>query len=65
MEQPEGYVAPRKKDWVWVSTEAGRPWTVELNAFIESEGFTATAKDPAIYIKTPGRTTISPQQDSG
>jgi len=60
MEQPEGYVAPGKKDWVWRlrkglygMVQAGRTWDEELNVHIESEEFTATAKDAAIYVKTP------------
>jgi len=58
VEQPEGYVAPGKKDWVWRLkkglyglVQAGRTWYEELNAHMESEVFTATAKDPAIYVK--------------
>jgi len=58
MEQPEGYVAPGKKDWVWRLkkglyglVQAGRAWNDELNAHMESEVFTATTKDPAIYVK--------------
>jgi len=58
MEQPEGYVAPGKEDWVWRLrkglyglVQAGRTWNEELNAHMESEGFTATPKDPAIYTK--------------
>ena len=58
MEQPEGYVAPRKEDWVWRLkkgvyglVQVGRTWSEELNAHIESEGFTETPKDPSLYIK--------------
>jgi len=58
MEQLEGYITPGKKDWVWRLkkglyglVQAGRMWNDKLNAHMESEGFTATAKDPAIYIK--------------
>ena len=54
----EGYVAPGKKDWVWRFkkglyglVQAGRTWNEGLNAHMESEGFTAKAKDPAIYVK--------------
>ena len=43
MEQPEGYVAPGKKDWVWRmkkglygSVQAGRTWNEELSAHTES-----------------------------
>ena len=62
MEQPEGYVAPGKKDWVWRlkkglywSVQAGRTWNEELNAHTESEGFTATARNQRFTSKTPGR----------
>ena len=58
MEQPEGYIAPGKKDWVWRLkkglyglVQAGRTWNDELNAHMENEGFTATAKDPTIYVR--------------
>ena len=58
MEQPEGYVAPGKEDWVWRLEKglyglmkAGRTWNEKLHAHIESEGFTATPKDPVMYIK--------------
>jgi len=60
MEQPEGYVAPGKKEWVWLlmkglygSVQAGITWNEELSAHMESERPTATAKDPAIYVKNP------------
>ena len=43
MEQPEGYVAPGKEDWVWRLerglyglVQARRTWNEELNAHIES-----------------------------
>ena len=53
MEQPDGYVAPGE-DWVWRLekglVQAGRRWNEELNAHMESEGFTATPKDPTMYI---------------
>ena len=56
--QPEGYVAPGKEDWVWRLekglyglVQAGRTWNEDTNAHIESEGFTATPKDPTMYIK--------------
>jgi len=58
MEQPEGYVAPGKEDWVWRLrkglyglVQARRTWNEELNAHMESGGFAATPKDPAIYVK--------------
>ena len=58
MEQPEGYVAPRKEDWVWRLkkgvyglVQAGRTWNEELRAHIESEGFAETPKVPTMYIK--------------
>jgi len=58
MEQLVGYVAPGKRDWVRRPpqgldglVEAGRTWNEELNAHMEGEWFTATAKDPAIYQK--------------
>ena len=58
MEQSEGYVAPGTKVWVWPLekgldglVQAGRTWHEELNAHMESEGFTETAQDPALYQK--------------
>ena len=58
MEQPEGYVAPGKENWVcrlkkglYRLVQAGRTWNEELNAHIWSEGFTATPEDPTMYIK--------------
>ena len=58
MEQPEGYVAPGKEYWVWGLkkglyglVQAGRTWNEGLNAYIESDGFTGTPKDPAICVK--------------
>jgi len=57
MEQPEGHIAPGKKDSVWRLrkglyglVQAGRTWSEEPNAHMESEGFTAMAKDSAIYV---------------
>jgi len=32
--------------------QAGRMWKEELNAHMEGDGFTATAKDPAMYVKS-------------
>jgi len=62
MEQPEGYVAPGKKDWVWRmkkglygSVQAGRTWNEELNARTKREGFTATARNQRFTSKTSGR----------
>jgi len=59
MEQPEGYTAPRKEDWVWRLkkglyglVQAGRTWNEELHAHMEGEGFTAMPKDPAMYVKS-------------
>jgi len=58
MEQPEGYVAPGRKDWAkglqkgrYGMVQTGRTWNVELNAHMESEGFMATTKDAAVYVK--------------
>ena len=49
---------PRKEDWVWRLkkglyglVQAGRMWNEELNTHVESQGFTATLKDPAMYIE--------------
>jgi len=33
--------------------QAGRTWNEELNAHMESEGFTATPKDPAMCLDGP------------
>ena len=33
--------------------QAGRTWNEELNSHMVSEGFAATPKDPAIYVKNP------------
>src|SRR5260370_38860105 len=59
MEEPEGYIGPGKKDVVWRLkkglyglVQAGRTWNEELNIHIESQGFVATAKDPAVYVKS-------------
>ena len=58
MEQPEDYVAPRKEDRVWRLkkglyglVQAGRIWNEEPNTHMESQGFTATPEDLAMYIK--------------
>jgi transposase InsO family protein len=58
MQQPDGYVAPGKENWVWRLkkglyglVQAGRTWNEELNAHMGNVGFTATAKDPAIYVR--------------
>lgn len=61
MEQPDGYAAPGKEDHVWRLkkglyglVQAGRTWNEELNAHMESVGFAAAQKDPAIYVRNPG-----------
>jgi len=58
MEQPEGYVAPAKKHWLWRLkkgphgvVQAGRMGNEELNSHTESERFMATVKELAIYVK--------------
>ena len=58
MEQPDGYVAPGKEDWVcrlekglYGLVQAGRTWNEDPNAHIESESFTATPKNPTMFIK--------------
>jgi len=58
-EQPDGYTVLGKEDWVWRlkkglhgSIQAGRTCKEELNIHMESEGFTATPKDPAVYVKS-------------
>ena len=60
MEQQEGYILPRKEDWVWRLkkglyrlVQAGGTWNEEPNSHMESEGFTAAVKDPAVYVKSP------------
>ena len=47
MEQPDGYMAPGKEDHIWRLKKglyglvlAGRTWNEELNAHMESVGFT-------------------------
>jgi hypothetical protein len=57
-QQPDGYIAPRKENWVWRLkkglyrlVQVGRTWNEELNAHMESVGFAAMAKDPAIYVR--------------
>src|SRR5258708_3106201 len=59
MEQPEGYIVPGKEDMVWCLkkglyglVQAGRTWNEELNIHMESQGFLAAAKDPAVYVKS-------------
>ena len=59
MEQPDGYAAPGKEDWVWRLkkgfyglVQAGRTWNEELNTHMESVGYAATDKDPAVYVKS-------------
>ena len=58
MEQPEGYVVPGKESWVcrlkkglYGLVQAGRTWNEEPNVHMTSEGFTATPKDPAMFVK--------------
>jgi len=58
MEQPSGYLAPGKEHWVWRLkkglyglVQAGRTWNDKLNAHMNSVGYSATAKDPAVYVK--------------
>lgn len=41
----------RLKKGLYGLVQAGRTWNEELNAHMESEGFTATPKDPAMYVK--------------
>jgi len=71
MEQPEGYVAPGKKNWVghlkkglYRLVQARRTWNEELNARMESEGITAAAKDPAIYVNNSWASDDFAQQDA-
>jgi len=58
MEQPSGYLVLGKEHWVWRLkkglyglVQAGRMWNDKLNAHMNSVGYSATAKDPAVYIK--------------
>ena len=58
MEQPSGYLALGKEHWVWRLkkghyglVQAGRTWNDKLNAHMNSVGYSATAKDPAVYVK--------------
>ena len=58
MEQPDGHTASRKENWVWQLkkglyrlVQAGRTWNEELNSHMESVGYAATSKDPAVYAK--------------
>ena len=46
VEQPEGYVDQARRDWVWRLkkglyglVQAGRTWNEELNAHMESAGY--------------------------
>ena len=50
---------PGKETWVWRLkrglyglVQAGRTWNEELNTHMEGVGFTATEKDPAVYVKS-------------
>lgn len=58
VEQPDGYAAPGKERWVWRLkkgryrlVQAGRTWNQELNTHMVGIGYTATEKDPAVYVK--------------
>ena len=58
MEQPDGHTVSRKENWVWKLkkglyrlVQAGRTWNEELNSHMESVGYAATSKDPAVYAK--------------
>ena len=59
MEQPDGYAAPGKENWVrrlkkglYGLVQAGRTWNEELHTHMEGVGYTATNKDPAVYVKS-------------
>jgi hypothetical protein len=59
MKQPDGYAIPGKETWVWWLkkglyglVQAGRTWNEELNSHMQSEGFAATPKGPAVYVKS-------------
>ena len=71
MEQPEGYVAPGKEDWVcrlrkgpYRLVRAGRTWNKELNAHMQ-RGLQQQPHIQQFTLKPPGRAATSPQQDSG
>ena len=56
MDQPEGYVAQGKENWVWKLkkalyglVQARTIWNEEPNAHMVGEGFVATPKGPSIY----------------
>ena len=58
MEQPDGHAATGKENWVWKLkkglyglVQAGRTRNEELNSHMESVGYAATSKDPAVYVK--------------
>ena len=58
MEQPDGHAVTGKENWVWKLkkglyglVQAGRTWNEELNSHMESVGYSATSKDPAVYVK--------------
>ena len=40
------------KKGVWGSVKARRIWNEELTSHLESEGFPATLKNPAVYVKS-------------
>ena len=59
MEQPDGYAAPGKENWVrrlkkglYGLVQAGRTWNEELHTHMEGVGYTAMNKDPAVYVKS-------------
>jgi hypothetical protein len=62
VEQPDGYIAPGKENWVWRlkglygRAQARRTWNEELSSPMESEGFAAMPKKnvPGIFISIPG-----------
>src|SRR5258706_652941 len=58
VEQPDGYASPGKEGWVWQLkkglyslVQAGCTWNEELDGHMGGVGYTATAKDAAVYVK--------------
>src|SRR5258706_5932068 len=58
VEQPDGYASPGKEWWVWhlkkglySLVQVGHTWNEELDGHMGGVGYTATAKDAAVYIK--------------
>ena len=58
MEQPDSHTVSRNENWVWKLkkglyglVQASRTWNEELNSHMESVGYAATLKDPAVYAK--------------